>query len=292
MTDLGATGVARDAVPGQLADAAELFGEASSARERSARDRNLGLHAMQVLLLIALIGLWQLVGVTGAFGPVLSVPPLQVWDSLAHLASTGQLASATEYTMYAVLLGFVLAAVVGGVAGVAFGLLPRVERVLSPFIDGLNAAPRVVLAPVFIVAFGIGSASAVAMAFSLCVFIMFVNARAGVTAADPDVVRVAVALGASKWQVFRKIYTPCALPSIFAGLRLSLVFALFGVVASELIASSDGLGYIVQTDANSFDMAGVYGIVLVVMAIGVIINSLVRTAERGLLRWAPPEHVR
>jgi NitT/TauT family transport system permease protein len=292
MTELEASEITRDASAGKLADADEVFGAASHARERRAWRQNLGLHGAQLLLLIVIIGLWQLVGVAGAFGPVLSVPPLQVWDALSQLTSSGQLATATEYTMQAVLLGFILAAAVGGVAGVAFGLMPRVERVLSPFIDGLNAAPRVVLAPVFIVAFGIGSASAVAMAFSLCVFIMFVNARAGVTAADPDVVRMSVALGASKLEVFRKIYTPCALPSIFAGLRLSLVFALFGVVASELIASSEGLGYIVQTDANEFNMAGVYGIVLLVMAIGVIINAVVRAAERGLLRWTPPGQVR
>jgi NitT/TauT family transport system permease protein len=239
----------------------------------------------QLAILVAAVIIWQLVTANHLLSPILNATPAQVWDSFTQLARTGQLWNATEASMAAVLLAFALAVVIGAPIGIGLALLPRVERIVSPFIDALNATPRVILAPVFIVAFGIGTSAKVAVGFSLCIFIMIVNARSGVRAVDEDVVLLATSLGAKKREIFAKVLWPAAIPGVFAGMRLSLIFAIFGVVASELISSTSGLGYLAAKYSNEFQMSAVYAVLIAIMILGSVLNILMRMAERRLMRW-------
>jgi NitT/TauT family transport system permease protein len=241
----------------------------------------------QVAILLAALGIWQLISHTSLLGPILNATPAQVWDAFYAMAADGDLWTGLQASLAAVLLAFALAVVIGAPVGIGLALLPRVERVVSPFIDALNATPRVILAPVFIVAFGIGTSAKVAVGFSLCIFIMIVNARSGVRAVDEDVILLANSLGAKKREIFAKILMPAALPGVFAGMRLSLIFAIFGVVASELISSTSGLGYLAAKFSNQFDMPSVYAVIFVIMIIGSVLNALMRAAERRLMRWRP-----
>lgn len=258
----------------------------SSART-SRRRAALQIKAVQLVLLLAVLGCWQLLTTSGVLLAVMSKTPREVWNFMFEVARTGQLASATLASLEAVLIAFVLAVVTGVPAGIALALLPRVEKVFSPFLDALNAAPRIILAPVFLVGFGVGIQAKVALAFSLCFFIILFAARTGVAGVDPELLWLSQALGARKLQVFAKVYLPIATPAIFAGMRLTMIFALFGVTASELIASSNGLGNLVATYSNLFEMAGVYGIIIVIIIIATIINSLMRIIERRVVRWLP-----
>lgn len=136
--------------------------------------------------------------------------------------------------------------------------------------------------------FGIDSSAKVALAFSVMVFIMILNARAGVSAADPEAMRMMTTLGASKRQIITKVVLPAAVPSILSGFRLGLIYALLGVITSELIAAKDGLGQLIATHAAAFNLAYVYAILVILMITAAALNGLSEVVERRLLRWQPP----
>lgn len=250
--------------------------------------KNSSIRVMQVLLLLLLVGLWELTVVNGWISPVLAKSPGDSWNYLVEASRSGELWSNTQATMLAVVIAWVLASTLGVLCGVALGLLPVVEKVVSPFLDAANAMPRIALAPLFIVALGIGTSAKVALACTLVFFIVLSGARAGVRSTDSEWLRLSAVLGATKFQLFRKIMLPVATPAIFAALRLALVYSLLGVVGSELIAAQDGLGQLIARYSSLFQMEAVYGILLVLALIAVLLNQAMVQVERRLLRWQPP----
>ena len=242
----------------------------------------------QLLATLGVLGVWQLVSTQGWVDPVISRTPAQVFGYLKTAAGNGELWTNTVDTMAAVFISLILAAVVGVIGGVALGLLPRVERVVSPMLDALNAMPRIALAPVFIVWLGIGIEAKVALAFSVVVFVILSSARAGVHAADPEVIRFSQIMGATKVQLFFKVLLPVSVPSIFAGLRLGLVYAMLGVIGSELIASQSGLGQRIAYYSGTYELQNVYGVLIVLALIATVLNILMGAIERWLLRWQAP----
>jgi NitT/TauT family transport system permease protein len=246
------------------------------------------VRGLQVALGLLFLALWQVGAALKWPDPVLAKSPAQSWDYLVSSAQSGELWSNTRATMAAVLLAWVLAGLAGVVAGVALGLMPRTERVLSPYLDAANAMPRIALAPLLIVALGIGTSAKVALASTLVFFIVLSGARAGVRSTDAEWLRLSSVLGAKKRQLFFKVLLPVATPGICAALRLGLIYSLLGVVGSELISARDGLGQLIAYDSSTFEMQGVYAILLVLAAIAVVLNQLMTGIERRLLRWQPP----
>jgi NitT/TauT family transport system permease protein len=259
----------------------------SRQRARWSRD-SVVVRAAQILVGLGLLGLWQLAAAHKWPDPVLAKTPLQTWHYLIHSASSGELWSNTRATLTAVLIAWVLAGAAGVLAGVTLALLPRVERVLTPYLDAANAMPRIALAPLFIVALGINTSAKVAMASTLVFFIVLSGARAGVRSTDAEWLRLSIVLGAKKHQVFRKILLPVATPAIFAALRLGLIYALLGVVGSELISARNGLGQLIAYDSSMFRMEGVYAILILLAVLAVVLNQALGFVERRLLRWQPP----
>jgi NitT/TauT family transport system permease protein len=174
---------------------------------------------------------------------------------------------------------------VGITLGIVLGLMPRLDRLLDPYLNAVNAMPRIALAPVLIVYFGIGQSGKVALAFSIVVFVLLINTQAGVRAADRELLTLARVMGMSRLQMVTKVVLPNAVPSIFAGLRLGLIYALLGVVASELIAAEIGLGQMIAGFAGSYDMASAYAVMIVLAALGAAINYGMAMIESRLLRW-------
>ncbi|WP_405748825.1 ABC transporter permease [Streptomyces sp. NBC_01020] len=273
-------------VPVGAAGAAEGQGRPPSARRKRGRIK---VRAWQVFLLIAWFGLWQWTTSAGILDPVLSKSPEQSWHYLVTAGESGELWSNTRATMTAVLLAWVMAGVAGVVAGLALGLLPSTERILTPFLDAMNSMPRIALAPLFIVAFGIGLWAKVALASTLVFFIVMSGARAGIRSADAEWLRLSAVLGVNKVQLFTKIFVPVATPAIFASLRLGLVYSLLGVVGSELISAENGLGQLIANYSAIFRMDAVYAILILLAVIAVILNQFMGAIEARLLRWQPPE---
>jgi NitT/TauT family transport system permease protein len=280
---------ANDARPALLADEDQVPDQPPGSRSRFLLTREtLVVRGLQVLVGLAFLGLWQLAADLKWPDPVLAKSPVQSWDYLVSAARSGDLWSNTRATMTAVLIAWVLAGLAGIAAGLTLGLMPRTERVLSPYLDAANAMPRIALAPLLIVALGIGTSAKVALASTLVFFIVLSGARAGIRSADADWLLLSSVLGARKHQLFRKVLLPVATPAIFAALRLGLIYSLLGVVGSELISARDGLGQLIAYDSSVFQMNGVYGILVLLAVIAVVLNQLMGLAERWLLRWQPP----
>ncbi|MDM7488404.1 ABC transporter permease [Rhodococcus sp. CSLK01-03] len=246
------------------------------------------VFAAQILLAVVWLALWQLTATQQWLDPVLAKSPGQSWDYFVAAVQSGELWSNTRYTMTAVLIAWILAGSVGVIVGVALGLLPRVERVLTPYLEAANAMPRIALAPLFIVALGINTSAKVALASTLVFFLVLSGARAGVRSTDAEWLRMSTVLGARKYQIFVKVLLPVATPAIFAGLRLGLIYSLLGVVGSELISARNGLGQLIATYSATYRMEAVYAILLLLAAIAVVLNQIMGLAERRFLRWQPP----
>jgi NitT/TauT family transport system permease protein len=255
---------------------------------RSVGDR-LGLFAARVLVGVALVGLWQLVVDLELLDPTVTSRPADVASYLYHTLGTATLWTNLGATMRAMVIAFVLASVVGVVVGITLALLPRFERIVAPYLDAINAMPRIALAPVFVVGFGLTINAKIALAFSIVVFIVITAARAGVRSVDVDIMRLATVLGTTRRQMFTKVLFPVAVPSIFGGLRLAVVYSLLGVVTSELIASRDGIGQMLQQHASLFEIDGVYGLLIILAVVASLLNVVMARVEAHMLRWQAPQ---
>lgn len=257
--------------------------------KQRARGQALSRVGIQIAVGVVILAVWQLVTTTGLVRPVLASSPAEVWHFLVESVRAGELWTHLYATLSATLIAFVLASIVGIVIGVSLGMLPRVHRAIEPYLNALNSMPRIALGPLFVLYFGFGTEAKVALAFSLVVFILIINSRAGVLSVDPDLMRLAAALKATKLQLFTKILLPSSVPSIFAGLRLGLIYSLLGVITAEIIAAQTGLGARILYFSAVFDIEGIYAILLVLAVIAGVLNSIMGIVERRLLRWRPKE---
>lgn len=249
----------------------------------------LTLLAMRVGFAVALIAAWQLVVSLQLIDRTVSSSPIEVWNALATAVTGSELWLNLADTMIAAVLAFVMASVVGVVTGIGLALLPSVEKVVAPFLDAINAMPRIALAPVFVVAFGLSISSKIALAFSIVVFMVISAARAGVRSVDVDVAVLARTLGATRRQMFTKVLVPVAVPSIFGGLRLGLIYSILGVVTAELIASRSGVGQLLQKYAGLFQTAEMYAVLIALAVVAGLINAGMTRLESVILRWQPDQ---
>lgn len=191
-------------------------------------------------------------------------------------------------TLWEMIGGFCLGAISGVVAGFLLGRSDFWARVFRPYIHVLNALPRLVLAPLFVLVLGIDEASKIALGFTLVFFIVFFNAFQGVRDVDRNVLNNARLLGATGWGLGRHVLLPSAMTWILGSLYTSVGFALVGAVVGEYMASARGLGWVISQAQGNFDAAGVYAGMVVLCAIVVPIQMGVSFLERRLVRWKPP----
>lgn len=268
----------------------EVGGSTRSSGRRGARGgtrtKSRWVLLLQQLGLGVLIVLaWQGLVSLDIIDPLVARSPQEVAAALWTLISGSEFWPHFASTLSAMLIAFALASVVGVIVGVLLGLLPRTQRVVEPYLSFFNSIPRTAFAPIFLVYFGIGQNSKIALAFTIVVFVMIVNARAGVLAVDRDIVTMARTVGMSKRQMFVKVLLPGAVPSIFAGLWLGVIYALLGVVTSEIIASKEGVGQLVARASDVFALESVYALVIILGLVGMVLNTLMGMAERYFLRW-------
>ena len=192
-------------------------------------------------------------------------------------------------TIAAMLISFALSSVIGIFAGLLLVELPYVKILIDPFLTAFNSMPRIALAPIFILWFGIETMSKVALAFSLGFFIILMSTIAGIRNIDPNLIRLSRSLGSSPWQQFSKITLPWAIPSVFAGLKLALIYCFLGVVTSEMLASKIGLGNLIMYYSGLLRMDAVLGILFVMAGFAVVLTYLADLVEKALLGgWAEP----
>jgi len=240
----------------------------------------------RLIILAVFFGLWELAAATKTIDPILIGRPSGIATYLWHeIFVTRSLIEDLGWTLLATILAFLLGSICGVLVGMAFVTKPIIEALVSPMLLALNAMPRIALAPLFLIWFGLGIGSKIAIGFSLTFFIVLTNTVAGGRGVNPDHIMLAQTLGASEHQIFRKFILPSAVPVIFNGLRLGLIFALLGVIGGEIIASEHGLGQTLQILAASFKTNGVFGVIILLAVIGMGITWGMTALEHWLLRW-------
>jgi NitT/TauT family transport system permease protein len=241
----------------------------------------------RLFLAAAALVLWQVA--TVAVGAHWISPPLATARRMLDLASSGELTRHTLYTLAAAAGGFLVGGVPGAILPFALRRSPRLAAILDPYLVASYGMPKLALAPLFILWFGIGLASKIALVASIVFFLIFFSAAAGVRATDGRLVAMARVVGASEQAVARDVVWPGAVPYIFAGLKISLSYAIGAAVVGELISSNRGLGYLIQAGANDFDTTIVFAALLTLTLLIVVVNGLVAAGERRLLRWRPAD---
>ncbi|OPF71352.1 ABC transporter permease [Streptomyces antioxidans] len=265
----------------------------SRARARAARNRAILVQSTRALVLLGVIGLWEWLARTSVIDPFNFSMPSKIWEQLKqwalHGTAQGSLWEQIWYTLYEALLGWGIGVVAGVVLGIAFGRIAFLADVLGPYIKVLNALPRIVLAPIFLIWFGLGPASKVASAVVLVFFPVFFNAFQGAREVDRNLVANSRILGASNRQVTLQVVIPSATSWIFTSLHVSFGFALIGAIVGEYIGATKGLGLLVSSSQGTFNAAGVYAAMVILAVVALLAEGLLTFLEKRLFRWKPPQ---
>ncbi|AZQ73936.1 ABC transporter permease [Streptomyces luteoverticillatus] len=263
----------------------------TEARARAARNHRLKVLGARVLLLAALLGAWEIMARNDVIDAFNFSMPSKVWDQIVqwtlHGTPQGPLGEQIAYTLYEALLGWIVGVTAGVVLGIVLGRVRFLADVLGPFIKVLNALPRIVLAPVFLIWFGLGPASKVASAVVLVFFPVFFNAFQGAREVDRNLVANARILGASGRQVTLQVVIPAATSWIFTSLHVSFGFALIGAIVGEYIGADRGIGLLVSASQGTFNTAGVYAAMAILAVVALLAEGLLTFLEKRLFRWKP-----
>lgn len=243
---------------------------------------------LQLALAVAVLSGWQLLGSQGLIDPFFFSRPTDIAVRIWEWISSGSILEDLYITLLEALLAFVIGSVLGMLAGFVLARMPLLAEVFDPYLKMFNALPRVVLAPVFLLWFGLGIWSKVAFGVTLVFFIVFFNTFQGVRDVDRVLIDNVRMLGASEYQLFRHVLLPSALTWIFSSLRTSVGFAIAGAVVGEYLGASSGVGYVIAQAEGVFDTTGVFAGVVILMFVVLAIDLLVNRVEAHLLRWQRP----
>ena len=262
-----------------------------------ARNGRLRLRAFQVLLAVLLLVIWHVLTSPTLLPPIYFAEanqaafffgePLKVFARLWQWFVSGEIYEHLWVTLIETLLAFLVGTVSGVVIGLWLALSPTASVLLDPYIKAVNAMPRVILAPIFFVWFGLGIASKVALGVTLVFFIVFFNVYQGVREVSPVVLANARMLGASPRQLLRHVYVPSAMSWVFASLHNSVGLAFVGAVVGEYLGSAKGVGYLIHQAEGFFDMNTVVAGILLLTAFALLLDWAVGLAERRLMVWQP-----
>ena len=260
--------------------------EAASKPEALVSRETLVITALQVAAATVFLLLWEWASKTRMIDPLFIGQPSKIFAYFYQSIFVDYtLLKEAAWTLSETLAAFVL----GSAAGIAFGLLfvlsPKLEKFLDPLFSALNALPRIALAPLFLLWFGLGPNSKIALGLSLTFFIVLASTVAGGRSVNTDWLILSRMLGANKMIIFFKVTLISAVPTIFSGLRLGLIYALLGVIGGEIIASQHGLGQLLSYLAGTFDTNGVFAVLFFLAILGVVLTRLMTGIENHLLRW-------
>jgi NitT/TauT family transport system permease protein len=268
----------------------------SSKNNRGSTDR-LRLRVYQVLLLVFCFALWHVLTSPTLLPPIYFAEanqaafffgePLKVFGRLWQWFVSGDIYQHLWVTLVETLLAFLIGTAFGVAVGLWLALSPMTSAILDPYIKAINAMPRVILAPIFFVWFGLGIASKVALGVTLVFFIVFFNVYQGVREVSPVVLANARMLGASPRQLLRYVYVPSAMSWVFASLHNSVGLAFVGAVVGEYLGSAKGVGYLILQAEGTFDINTVFAGIVLLTVFALALDWVVGIAERRLMVWQP-----
>lgn len=266
-------------------------------RERERRNARLRVRAGQWGLLAAVFLFWWLMTKPGLVPPFFFEndsqaafffgEPDQIFLRIWEWFAGGEIYRHLFVTLYETLMAFAIGTASGLFVGLWLARAPMAAAVLDPFIKGLNSMPRVILAPIFAVWFGLGPASKIALGVTLVFFIVFFNVYQGVREVNPTVLASARMLGATNRQLMRTVYIPSAMSWVFSSLHTSVGMAFVAAVIGEYLGSAEGVGYLILQAETTFDMNTVMAGILVLTAFALVIDRAISGLERRFMRWQP-----
>ncbi|GAB2885281.1 ABC transporter permease [Paralcaligenes ginsengisoli] len=238
------------------------------------------------LLFVVVVGGWEAT-VRLLKIPIYVVPaPSAIWQSLVRGISSGLFISNGLVTLGEAFLGFLGASVLAIFLGSVIAQSRFMERVIYPYLIAIQTTPKVAIAPLFIIWFGFGISSKVIIAGIIAFFPILVNVIAGLRSTDPQRIELMRSLRASRWQIFKMVMLPSALPMIFAGLQVAVIFSLLGAIVGEFVGSRQGLGNLIMQMNINLDTAGVFAVLVCLSSIGITLHLIMRWLQQKLLFWA------
>jgi NitT/TauT family transport system permease protein len=257
------------------------------------------LRFWQLAILVAIFAAWQVLADPDILPPFMWEnpdraafffgEPLKIFKVIWVWFSEGAIYPHLWVTLEETALAFVIGSLLGLGVGLWLGLSPTAAALADPYITAMNAMPRVVLAPIFMVWFGLGIWSKVALGVTLVFFIVFFNVYQGVKEVSPVVLNNTVMLGANRRQLLRYVYLPSATSWVFSSLHTAVGMAFVGAVVGEYLGSARGVGYLIQQAEGAFDINTVFAGILVLTAFALVLDVAVTKVERRLLVWRPTQ---
>jgi len=239
----------------------------------------------QLIGLAVLLIVWQLAANAGWLNPLYMPSPLRIWAALMQLFGTGTIWPHLAATFAAALGGLAIGVIVGVILGAAAAILPVIAELLEPVMILLNAVPRVVLAPLFVIWLGIGLASKVALSFMLVAVLIFFTVYTGIRQVDRKLVERVITLGGGRGTLLREVYMPSVTAWVLGNLKVAVGFAFTGAVVGEFVAATKGLGYLLSFAQSTYNAALMLALVLVIMAFVLVIFACSEWLEKRLTRW-------
>lgn len=239
----------------------------------------------QLATLAVVLTLWEAAGYAGMLNPLYMPTPSAIGRALADLFGSGSIWPHLEATFGAALGGLVLGIVAGVALGVLAALVPFVAELLEPVMTLLNAIPRVILAPLFVIWLGIGIASKVALSFILVAVLIFFTVFTGIKQVDRRLVERILTLGGDRSALVRHVYLPAVTAWVLSSMKVAVGFAFTGAVVGEFVAASRGLGYLLSFAQSTYNSALMLALVFLIMVVVLIIFAVSGRLEKWLLRW-------
>ena len=245
---------------------------------------NLSIWLWRVGLIVALLLIWEF-SAGHLFNEFWSSRPSLIGERLLLLLKSGELWRHVHTTVTEALLGLFLGALIGTPIGIALAHYRRAAKIVDPLVMGLYGLPRVALAPMFILWFGISLFSKVMMSFSMVVFVFILNVTEGIRTVDPDMIDLMRTMRAPRSYVMRKVTIPSIVPWLLASFRIGIGLSLVGAVVGELIGANRGLGWYVVRAGGQLDTTGVFAGLFLLMLIAMVANQILFLIERKVLHW-------
>jgi sulfonate transport system permease protein len=239
----------------------------------------------QLIGLAVLLIVWQAAANAGWLNPLYMPSPLKIWSALVQLFGSGSIWPHLEATFAAALGGLAIGVIVGVILGAAAAILPVIAELLEPVMILLNAVPRVVLAPLFVIWLGIGLASKVALSFMLVAVLIFFTVYTGIRQVDRKLVERVITLGGGRGTLLREVYLPSVTAWVLGNLKVAVGFAFTGAVVGEFVAATKGLGYLLSFAQSTYNAALMLALVIVIMVFVLLIFAVSEWLEKRLTRW-------
>jgi NitT/TauT family transport system permease protein len=273
-------------VEGTLAREQFLLEREAVGSARRTKHEAIRIASLQALLLaVILFGWWFASG--RLIDPLFFSDPISIARSLAQITMDGTLWWHLERTLTEMVLGYVFGVVFGILSATLISALPWGEPIARPMMLSVYATPKVALAPLIILWFGIDLLPKVILAASLVYFIVYFNTLAGIAAVNPQVIAAVRVMGAGRVALFLKVVLPSAVPYIFTAMRITLPAALIGAIIGEFLSSNRGVGYLIAAASSRYDTAQVFAGILALLIFVLLLNAVVSVIERRALRWQP-----